>query len=503
MTKFKFPSAYTILFVLIALVAALSWIVPAGKYEMTMNEALGKEVPVAGTYKLVEGNPQGIVDVLLAPIDGLYNHDTYQAGAIDVSLFILIIGGFLGIVTKTGAIDAGIERVTDRLRGREEWMIPILMALFAAGGTIYGMAEESLPFYTLLVPVMMAARFDPVVAAATVLLGAGIGTLGSTINPFATGAAVAAATSVGVEVNMGTTYVIGIILWLVSYLLSVLFVTAYAKKVRANKGSILTAAQLDECQKAYGGKDVTTAKLTGRQKAVLWLFALSFVVMILGFIPWGEFVGYEDAGAYGFFSHTTTWLTGAGLGDWWFYDAATWFLLMGIIIGIVGLEDKSQLMKLVANGFGDMVSVNLVIAMARATSVIMSTTGLGTWLVEASVTALSQSGVSAGVFGLLDYILHVGLSFLVPSSSGLAGLSAPIVSPIVSQLGWSVETSIMINVAANGFVNLFTPTCGFIMGGLALARVPYESWLKWAWKLLLTLFVVVGVVLTIAMAVLS
>ena len=171
MTKFKFPSAYTILFVLIALVAALSWIVPAGKYEMTMNEALGKEVPVAGTYKLVDANPQGIVDVLLAPIDGLYNHDTYEAGAIDVSLFILIIGGFLGIVTKTGAIDAGIERVTDRLRGREEWMIPILMALFAAGGTIYGMAEESLPFYTLLVPVMMAARFDPVVAAATVLLG--------------------------------------------------------------------------------------------------------------------------------------------------------------------------------------------------------------------------------------------------------------------------------------------------------------------------------------------
>ncbi len=298
---------------------------------------------------------------------------------------------------------------------------------------------------------------------------------------------------------MGTTYVIGIILWLSAYLLSVLFVTAYAKKVRANKGSILTAAQLDECQKAYGGKDVTTAKLTGRQKAVLWLFALSFVVMILGFIPWGSL----SETMYNAFSSSTTWLTGACLGDWWFYDAATWFLLMGIIIGIVGLEDKGQLMKLIANGFSDMVSVNLVIAMARATSVIMAATGLGTWLVEASVTALSQSGVSAGVFALLDYILHVGLSFLVPSSSGLAGLSAPIVSPIVAGMGWSVETSIMINVAANGFVNLFTPTCGFIMGGLALARVPYESWLKWAWKLLLTLFVVVGVVLTIAMAVLS
>ncbi len=232
--------------------------------------------------------------------------------------------------------------------------------------------------------------------------------------------------------------------------------------------------------------------------------------MILGFIPWGSL----SETMYNAFSSSTTWLTGACLGDWWFYDAATWFLLMGIIIGIVGLEDRSQLMKLIANGFGDMVSVNLgqfvtgscvnlVIAMARATSVIMAATGLGTWLVEASVTALSQSGVSAGVFGLLDYILHVGLSFLVPSSSGLAGLSAPIVSPIVAGMGWSVETSIMINVAANGFVNLFTPTCGFIMGGLALARVPYESWLKWAWKLLVALFIVVGVVLTIAMAVLS
>lgn len=200
MGKFKFPTAYTILFVLIALVAAMTWIVPAGKYQMVTNAALGKEVPVAGTYAPVEAQPQGITAVLLAPIDGLYNHQTYTAGAIDVALFVLIIGGFLGVVNKTGAIDAGIERVTTRLNGREEWMIPILMALFAAGGTIYGMAEESLPFYTLLVPVMMAARFDPLVAAATVLLGSGIGTLGSTINPFAT---VIAANAAGIPLYSG------------------------------------------------------------------------------------------------------------------------------------------------------------------------------------------------------------------------------------------------------------------------------------------------------------
>ena len=150
-----------------------------------------------------------------------------------------------------------------------------------------------------------------------------------------------------------------------------------------------------------------------------------------------------------------------------------------------------------------MIAVNLVIALARATTVLMSETGLGSWIVEASVNALATSGMPAGLFGFLDYLLHIGLSFLVSSSSGLAALSSPIVSPIVAGMNWSVETSIMCNVAANGLVNLFTPTCGFIMGGLALARIPYDVWLKWARKLLLILGVAVGVVLAVCMIILS
>ena len=299
---------------------------------------------------------------------------------------------------------------------------------------------------------------------------------------------------------MGVVYGLGVVLWLVTYFISALFVTRYAKKVKNEKGSILTADQLAVCKAAYGnateiGDD---EKLTKKQKIVLWIFALSFVCMILGFIPW-EDLNEGIFGALGW----SGFLTGNPFGWWWFDDAAIWFLLMGIIIGLVGLEDKSQLMNCVISGFADMISVNLVIALARATTVLMSVSGLGTWLVEASVTALSASGLPAAAFGFLDYLLHIGLSFLVPSSSGLAGLSSPIVSPIVAGMGWSVETSIMINVAANGFVNLFTPTCGFIMGGLALARVPYESWLKWAGKLLAIICIVVGIILTAAMLILS
>jgi uncharacterized ion transporter superfamily protein YfcC len=152
----RFPTAYTILFALIVLMAALTWVLPAGQYERTANEALGKDAPVPGTYQVVDAAPQGVLDVLMAPITGFYNQATGVANAIDVSLFVLVIGGFLGVVNATGAINTGIERIMLRMQGREKWMIPVLMLLFAAGGTTYGMAEETLAFYVLLLPLMIA-----------------------------------------------------------------------------------------------------------------------------------------------------------------------------------------------------------------------------------------------------------------------------------------------------------------------------------------------------------
>ena len=474
-------STFAILLAVLLAVSLVTWLASGQTYT---NTETGEAAQVVGA---------SVSDILMAPIAGW--HD---AG--DVIGFVFCLGVFLSLLNATGALETGIHVLVKKLHGKELVLIWVLMFLFSIGGTTYGMGEETVGFYILLAATMMAAGFDPMVGAATVLLGAGSGVLGSTINPFATGAAVDAAAAVGVGVNMGILYVEGIILWLVAYLLSALFVTRYAKKVKAGKGSILTSRQLTACKEAYGGADEIddNVRLTGRQKVVLILFALSFAVMILGFIPWEDL----NEGIFNAFGWSG-FLTGNPFGWWWFDDAATWFLLMGIIIGLVGIDDKSRFMTHVVNGFADMISVNLVIALARATTVIMSITGLGTWLVEASITALSSSGLPAGIFGSLDYLLHLGLSFLVPSSSGLAGLSSPIVSPIVAGMGWSVETSIMINVAANGFVNLFTPTCGFIMGGLALARIPWETWVKWSAKLLAVIAVAVGVVLTVAMLILS
>ena len=181
MLKLKLPSVYTILFLLTILIAALTWVVPSGQYEMANNALLGKPVPVSGTYQEVASNPQGIQAVLLAPIKGFYDPVTNQARAIDVALFVLIIGGFFGVVNQTKSIDSAIYQITVKLQGREIWLIPTLMGLFALGGTLIGMAEETLPFYTLVIPVMIAAGYDTITGVAVVMIGAGIGALGSTI----------------------------------------------------------------------------------------------------------------------------------------------------------------------------------------------------------------------------------------------------------------------------------------------------------------------------------
>ncbi|SHO56845.1 YfcC family protein [Vibrio quintilis] len=459
LTRFKFPSAYTILFGLIIVVAALTWIVPAGQYDRTMNQELGKEVPVAGTYKPTDGNPQGIIDVLLAPIDGFYDHHSYEAAAIDVSLFVLIIGGFLGLVTKTGAIDAGIERITARLKGREELMIPILMALFAAGGTVYGMAEESLPFYSLLVPVMMAARFDPLVAAATILLGAGIGTLGSTINPFAT---VIAANAAGIPFTDGIWLRAAILL--IGWVICVAYVMRYARKVRQDQSqSIVYDKYEDNKQHFLGNQNDELLEFTPKRKLILLIFALSFATMIYG----------------------------VSVSGWWMAEISALFLASTIIVGLVAGMSEEELTSSFIDGARDLLGVALIIGIARGIVVVMDR-GMITDTILNSAEHI-VTGLSSVIFINVMYWLELLLSFLVPSSSGLAVLSMPIMAPLADFAGVGRELVVTAYQSASGIVNLVTPTSAVVMGGLAIARVPYIRWVKWVAPLLgiLCLFLMV------------
>ena len=412
--------------------------------------------------------------ILMSPILGFED-------AIDVGIFIMMLGGLLAVINKTGALETGIKVLVRKLKGRELLLIPILMFIFSICGSTYGMLEETVGFYVLLAATMMAAGMDPLVGAAVILLGAGSGCLGSTINPFATGVALSALPE-GVTANHGLVLLIATFIWLTTLGISIFFVMNYAKKVKKDKGStILSLREQKQAEKKFGNfykKDEKEVNLTGKQKVTLVLFALTFLVMIIGFIPWGEF-------DITFFDSFTGWLTGSSLGNWWFYEAALWFLIMSIIIAVINKFGEKGFIDTFVDGADDMIGVILVIAIARGASVLMGQTYLDNYIIYNAADLLAK--VPEMLFVPLNYILHIVLSILVPSSSGLATLSTPIIAPLAAQLGYSVEVTIMTLVAANGLVNLITPTCGAIMGGLALAKVEYSTWFEWAFKVVLTI----------------
>lgn len=477
------PSSFTILLALLAIVAIITVIVSGTS---------GGAVTAAR-----------LSDFCTAPVKGF-------ADALPVCLFVMILGGFLGMMTETGALDNGIAVLVQKLKGNEIMLIPVLMLIFSLGGTTYGMCEETVPFYALLAATMMAAGFDPMVGAATVLLGAGCGCLGSTVNPFAVGAAVDALTGVGIEVNQSIIIGLGAVLWIVTTAMSIVFVMSYAKKVKADKGStILSMQELKDAEEAHGkaasevNKEV---KLTGRQKGVLIAFAFTFVVMIVGFIPLADLnegvANFFDAGAVydadgnAIVQGWSALITGLPIGQWYFDEASTWFFLMAILIGIIGGLSEKQIVNTFITGAADMMSVVLVIALARGISVLMASTGLDVYVLDAAANALA--GLSGVIFAPMSFLVYFGLSFLIPSTSGMATVSMPIMGPLAVKLGFSPEVMVMIFSAAIGVVNLFTPTSGAIMGGLALAKIEWTTWLKFALKLIVALSVVCAVILTVA-----
>ena len=479
---FALPSAYTILFILIVLVALATWIIPAGKYQLNSDGQ-----PIPGSYQQVESNPQRIiVDSLMAPINGLYGvkgsdgsisvwNSGELFGAIDVALFVLVIGGFLGVTMKTGAIQGGIARIVARLKGRERWMIAILMAVFALGGTTFGMNEESLAFYALVVTVMIAAGYDSLTGAALIMLGCGIGVLGSTVNPFATGIA---SNFAGVSINEG---LLGrLVILIVGTGIGIFFVTRYADRVKADPSKSLVYSKKAE-NEAYFRAAIDESggqvALSGQQKVVLILFFAAFAVMIYGVIPWSDLgIGIP-----------TLW--------WWFPEMTASFLFFAILIGATGRMGETSFTSTFVDGARDLLGVALIIGIARGITVIM-TNGLITdtvlnWAEQA------VAGLGGVAFINLMFALFLPLSFLIPSSSGLATVAMPIMAPLASFANVPPQLVVTAYQTGNGLVNLITPTSAVVMGGLAIARVGYGTWLKFIWPLLILLGLLCAVVLSL------
>jgi uncharacterized ion transporter superfamily protein YfcC len=459
--KFRMPTAYTILLSIIVVVAILTWIVPAGQYEYVDPEASKKE-PIPGTYHTVEANPQGLAAIVTAPINGFYD-------AVDVALFILVIGGFLGVVMKTGAIDAGIASVTQGLKGKEKWMIPILMTIFSLGGTSFGMSEETIAFYPLLLPIFIAAGYDTITTVGVILLGAGVGVLGSTVNPFATGIASGFA---GISIGDG----IGLrLLILAAGLISaIIYVMRYAEKVKKDPTKSIVYDMKEENEKNFlthkEGQEFP--ELNGKRKLILFIFALTFIVMVIGVIPFSDI--------------NITFIPTLG---WWFGELTALFLISAIIIGLIDGQGEEGLISSFTNGARDLLGVSLIVGVSRGITIVMNAGNITDTVLNLGERTLAGTGSIA--FAITAYLFYLPMSFLIPSTSGLATLSMPIMAPLGDFAGVARHVVITAYQTASGIVNFITPTSAVVMGGLAIARVSYDRWLRFVWKYLIIMMIII------------
>ena len=441
-SKFRMPTAYTILFLLIVLVAIATWFIPAGAYDYADG------VPVAGSYHAVEQNPPGVGAVLTAAFYGFFD-------AVDVCVFILMVGGFLGVVMKTGAVDAGVGAVIDALGGREKWLIPILMIFFGLGGSTFGMWEETMAFYPLLLPVFLAAGYDAVVGIAVILLGAGSGVIASTVNPFATGIAAGFA-----GVSLGEGILLRLLQWVVFLGGAIWYVMHYAATVKRDPSRSVVGVGAGKLQVSME----ETVEFTPRRKVIMAVFAAVFLVMIYSVIP------FDELG---------TALPALG---WWFPELSALFLVGGVVIGLIARMGEEELVETFVAGCADMLGVSLIIGISRGITVLMNEGAITDTILHWGETALAGAGPVT--FVLLVYLIYLPRSFLIPSSSGLATLSIPIIAPLGRFSGVGGDLVVTAFQSASGLVNIVTPTAAVVMGALALGHVPYDRWLKFVWRLL-------------------
>lgn len=460
--KFTMPTSYVIIFGVIVLIAILTWFIP----DIT-HATLGM--------------------TLMAPIEGFQN-------GVSVILFIFIIGGYLRIVNETRALEIGIGRIVKRMNGKEVLLIPIIMFIISLGGTSYGLSDEALAIYPLLISTMLACGFDSVTATATILCGIISGVSGSTINPFATSVAIDALRDVGIEPNQAIVLGMGTLVWLSSFAISCIYTVRYALKVKKNSAnSVLTSAEKELALKSFGKSDAKNQEIefTSRMRRTLMLFAFSFVVMIVALIPWADY-------GIHIFEGWSSFLTGTPFGEWYFSELCIWFLILSFVIGYLNGFKEKQIIGLIVAGAGDLLGAALIVGLSRGVSAIMSNTGFDMYLLNAGTNALQ--GVPSGLFSTLSYIFYSGFTFLIVSTSGLASATIPTMGSLAKSLGFAPELMITIYIAAHHIVGVI-PTSGTVMSALNVSKIEYTSWIKFYGKLFLIISIVNMVLIGLIMGI--
>ena len=452
--QFKVPHVYAIIFALMVIFAVLTWIVPSGSYQR--QEVNGREVTVAGTYEQSEKTyideetgdevdlRQGVFDVLQAPTRGIQE-------AIEVVAFILIVGGSFQVITKTGAITSGMGRVVRRFKNKDILIIPIAMVLFALGGTSFGMAEETLPFFAIFMPIMMAMGFDSMTAFMVVFVGARTGYIASTINPFNV---LIAQGILGIQGNPQLW--LRMIAWVVLTAVAITWVVLYARRVKKNPESSITFED-DIAKKVEFAADESAldAEFTGRQKGVLAVFIAGMCLIIWGLVTQG----------------------------WYMNEISAVFLAMGLLAGVIAGFSQDVIAQEFVAGIADFAFSAIVVGLARGILVIASDGMIIDTILNALATGLG--GIPAVLFTTLLYAVEILLTILVPSSSGLAALTAPIFGPLTELMGLNPEAAVWALSMGSATMSLICPTSAILVAGLGVCKIKLGQWWKTVWKFFL------------------
>ncbi len=493
MKNIKFPSAQTILLIIAGLVTLLTWLVPAGKYEtlgynkddnqftrvgidntVTLpatqqtletlnikipldkftNGDIYKPINIPNTYQQLEAKPQNFYDFVKSPIKGIIE-------AADIIFLVLIIGGLIGIINSTGAFDAGIGWLANALKGREFILIILVTVLVAAGGTTFGFAEETIAFFPILIPVFLAAKYDAMVGIACIFLGSSIGTMCSTINPFST---IIASDAAGISWTTGLW--IRIFMLAACLIISLIYIIRYGKRVQKDPTKSIIYDQQQQIAALFTQSNTEVIKFTSRLRLSLILFALCFIIMIYGVVAL----------------------------EWWFIEMTTTFLVGAILIGIVAKIKEANFIDIFVKGAGDLLGVALIIGIARGVTVIMADGLISDTLLH--YASSMTEGMNKGVFASAMTAIYAGLSFFIPSSSGMAVLTMPIMSPLADSVGIGREIVVNAYQFGMGLFYFINPT-GLILASLAVVKVGFNKWLKFVMPLFVMLIVLTLVVMTV------
>lgn len=442
----QFPDTLLILAAILALFTLLTWIVPAGEFDRV--EQQGRTMVLPGSYQAVEAHPQGLGAFLMAPIRGF-------VGAAQIIAFVLLVGGAFSMLARTGAIDAGLRSLVDLTRRRpamRTWVIPLLMVAFSLGGATFGMSEEVLVFVLITIPLALALGYDAITGVAISFVGAGAGFAGAFLNPFTVGIAQGISELPpfsGVEYRL--------LVWLLMTLVAVLYVVRYAARIHQVPAADPQQTTVSEEQPA----------LDTRGRLILLFLLLTLVVLIIGVNRW----------------------------EWYINEITALFLVLGIGAAAIGRLHVNEALDAFKKGAAEMLTPVLVIALAKGLIVIA---GDGK-IIDTMLNTLASAadGLPRVLAVQVMFFLQSALNFFVPSGSGQAALTMPIMAPLSDLLGISRQVAVLAFQFGDGLSNMIIPTSGITMGVISIAKIPYDQWFRWMLPLFLLLSLLAMVLLTL------